>query len=146
MHHVPSSGREEDGARGTGTPSRGKARTGWTVPTNCQPCVHLIARKTSHPSFPDAQRLHTPLRLDRSLERVEPRAVEVAQPPVRRVVDADLELVRRLLFPERGDEVFAQPSGDGLEVLVGHDAHGDVRLDRCGDDGRICGKKYTLSA
>ncbi len=48
-------------------------------------------RKHTHPSLPDPQRVHAPLVLHRTLQRVEPGVVQAPQPPVRRLVDRDLQ-------------------------------------------------------
>lgn len=51
--------------------------------------------EATYPTLPDPKRVHAPLVLNRALQRVEPRVVQAPQPPVRRLVDRDLQ-VRRL--------------------------------------------------
>lgn len=115
---------------------------------------------STHTAFPDAQGLYAPLVAHRVFKRVEPRIAQAPEPPVSRAVDidlthavrnyadqqqrkgagaaTDLETVRGLCLAEGRLEVVAQRVGDSPEVLVGHDAHRDVRADSGGDDGGVC--------
>ena len=104
------------------------------------------ARDTA--SLADQERLRAPLGLDAVLERVEVGALDVSEPPVRNVVDVDLQRTRvsfflsslprkgsiahgeRVASSERGErfvEVRLELLDDVEERLVGHDPDRDGR-------------------
>lgn len=88
-------------------------------------------------AFANPQRLDVPLCLYSVDESAGISTAGRSQPPVRSVLDADLQRVGRLEPSIRSFKMLDESCADVLDFLIGHDPDRDARRRAARDDGRV---------